>query len=186
MTTIKTLCVYCGSQNGIDPDFIEGAASVGKILAKNDVRLVYGGGTAGVMGAIARAVSENGGHVTGVIPEFLLASEAAHEPERWCSDVVVTHTMHERKQKMFELSGGFLAMPGGIGTLEELVEIMTWAQLGRHSKPIGVLNINGFWEPLMALYKHMQDCGFVHSAKRITLQKINQPDEMNSLLGDLA
>lgn len=167
MTEITSICVYCGSQKGENAKFIEQAQQMGRVMARNNVRLVYGAGTRGLMGTIAEAVHSNGGLVTGIIPEFLLHSEAAHKPELYCDEVVVTASMHERKQKMFEHSDAFIAMPGGIGTLEELVEIMTWAQLGRHEKPIGLLNVDGFWDPFLDLLKHMDESGFLHTASKI-------------------
>ncbi|MEM7289112.1 MAG: TIGR00730 family Rossman fold protein [Pseudomonadota bacterium] len=182
MTTIKTLCVYCGSRPGNTPEFTDQAKKLGEIMASNGISLVYGAGTTGVMGAVASAVSQNGGQVTGIIPEFLLESEAAHEPEKWCSSVLVTRSMHERKQKMFEQSDGFVALPGGIGTLEEIIEIMTWAQLGRHSKPVALLNTNGFWNPLLGLYKQMQDFGFIHAEKNISLEILQKAEDLERLL----
>ena len=128
MSKINALCVYCGSSAGTDPAFVETARSFGKILAENDIRLVYGGGSAGLMGALAEAVLENGGDVTGIIPEFLTNRE---RPRRLAQELIVTRDMHERKAKMFERADGFVALPGGIGTLEELVEQLTWAQLGQ-------------------------------------------------------
>ena len=133
-------------------------ARFGKILAENGVRLVYGGGSIGLMGALADAVLEHGGEVTGIIPEFLTAEE---RPLRLAQELIVTRDMHERKRTMFERADAFVALPGGIGTLEELVEQMTWAQLGRHKKPILIANINGFWDPLLALIKHMRELDFV-------------------------
>lgn len=152
------------------------------MIADKGVRLVYGGGTKGIMGAVAQSVHENEGQVTGIIPRFLLNSEAAHEPEKYCSEVVVTDTMHERKHEMFERSDAFIALPGGIGTLEELVEIMTWAQLGRHTKPIAVLNTDDFWRPLINLYAHMEDAGFIHSSKRVSLNIIENMDQLSKFL----
>ncbi len=167
MAEITSICVYCGSQNGNNGAFASQAQNLGVAMAKNGIRLVYGGGTKGMMGTVAKAVHENGGTVTGIIPEFLLHSEAAHDPERFCDEVLVTASMHERKQRMFELSDAFVAMPGGIGTLEELVEIMTWAQLDRHTKPIGLLNVDGFWDPFLDLLSHMDDSGFLHTRSKI-------------------
>ena len=158
MSKIKAICVYCGSSPGTDPAFIEAARGFGKILAENDVRLVYGGGSIGLMGAVAAAVIDNGGAATGIIPEFLTAKE---RPKRLAQEQIITRDMHERKRTMFDRSDAFVALPGGLGTLEELVEQMTWAQLGRHKKPILIANINGFWEPLLALIKHMRGLGLV-------------------------
>jgi hypothetical protein len=158
MNKINALCVYCGSSVGADPAFVEAARGFGKILAESGVRLVYGGGSIGLMGVLAGSVIEHGGAVTGVIPEFLTAAE---RPRRLAQELIVTSDMHERKRTMFERADAFVALPGGLGTLEELVEQMTWAQLGRHRKPILVANINGFWNPLLALVAHMRCLGLV-------------------------
>ena len=158
MSKINALCVYCGSNTGTDPAFVKTAQDFGKILGENGIRLVYGGGSIGLMGALAASVIEHGGEVTGVIPEFLTAAE---RPRRLAQELIVTRDMHERKRTMFERADAFVALPGGLGTLEELVEQMTWAQLGRHKKPILVANINGFWEPLLALVAHMRALALV-------------------------
>jgi uncharacterized protein (TIGR00730 family) len=158
MAEIKSICVYCGSSPGNDPLYLEAAQTFGRTLAREDIKLVYGGGGIGLMGAIADATLKAGGNVTGIIPDFLVARERALDGEH---GVIVTNDMHERKRTMFELADAFVAMPGGIGTLEELVEQMTWIQLGRHKKPLLLLNINGFWEPLVALLGHQQQQGFI-------------------------
>ena len=158
MSKIRTVCVYCGSSPGTDPAFVEGARALGKILAENGVGLVYGGGGEGMMGEVANAVLDHGGTVTGIIPEFLAAREHAN---RRVPGLIVTRDMHERKQKMFEMADAFVALPGGIGTLEELVEQLTWVQLGRHKKPVLLANIEGFWEPLSALIDHMKKLEFI-------------------------
>jgi uncharacterized protein (TIGR00730 family) len=159
MAEIKTICVYCGSSPGRDGRYVDAAKAFGKILGEQKINLVFGGGGIGLMGAVARAVRDAGGEVTGIIPEFLVnreRPEAAHSTR-----TIVTRDMHERKQKMFELADAFVALPGGIGTLEELVEQLTWIQLGQHQKPLLVLNINGFWNPLLALLNNFRDLGFV-------------------------
>jgi uncharacterized protein (TIGR00730 family) len=161
MSKINAVCVYCGSSAGTEPAFIEAADKLGKILAANGVRLVYGGGSTGLMGALSQAVLEHGGEATGIIPEFLTARE---RPQRLKQELVVTRDMHERKRKMFERADAFVALPGGIGTLEEIVEQLTWAQLGRHKKPILFANINGYWDPLLALFAHMREQEFVPEA----------------------
>src|SRR5215470_7702795 len=150
---IRKICVYCGSGPGTDPAFVESARAFGAILAKNGVGLVFGGGAVGMMGAIAKSVLDHGGSVTGIIPEFLVAREHAM---RGTDNLIVTRDMHERKRKMFEMADAFVAMPGGVGTLEEVVEQMTWFQLGRHRKPILLANIKRFWDPLCALIDHMK------------------------------
>jgi uncharacterized protein (TIGR00730 family) len=158
MSTLRSICVYCGSGFGADPVFAASATALGKSMAENGIRLVYGGGNVGLMGTIARAVLDHGGFVTGIIPEFLKAREVM------IADAQETHVvpdMHTRKRMMFELADAFVALPGGVGTLEELVEQMTWAQLGRHRKPILLANVAGFWQPLLDLLAHMRGTGFV-------------------------
>src|SRR5579864_2833512 len=145
MTTIKTVCAYCGSSSGNNPRFIEAGSAFGKLLAENGIRLVYGGGSTGMMGAVATSALDHGGSVTGIIPEFLNSRERMLGRVQ---ELVITSDMHERKRLMFERSDAFVALPGGVGTLEELVEQLTWQQLGRHSKPVLLANIDGFWEPL--------------------------------------
>jgi uncharacterized protein (TIGR00730 family) len=158
MIAIRNVCVYCGSSGGNDPRFADAAEALGRGLAAEGVGLVYGGGGEGLMGRLARATLAAGGHVTGVIPNFLIRREhalsAAHE-------MIVVSDMHERKQTMFDRADAFIALPGGVGTLEELVEQMTWAQLNRHAKPILIANIGGFWRPLLALIAHMHIEGFI-------------------------
>ncbi|MEJ2433763.1 MAG: TIGR00730 family Rossman fold protein [Pseudolabrys sp.] len=146
---ISRICVYCGSSPGTSPAYVQAAREFGEILARDGVGLVYGGGSVGMMGEVSQAVLRNGGEVHGIIPEFLVAQEHARPDVQ---DLIVTRDMHERKQKMFEMADAFVALPGGVGTLEELVEQLTWAQLGRHRKPVLVANIEGFWEPLCALF----------------------------------
>jgi uncharacterized protein (TIGR00730 family) len=155
---IRKICVYCGSSPGTDPAFVAAARAFGEILAKNGIGLIYGGGTVGMMGELAAAVAKHGGEVTGIIPEFLMSREHAL---RNTQGLIVTRDMHERKRTMFELADAFVALPGGVGTLEELVEQLTWVQLGRHQKPVLVANINGFWEPLCALLDHMRTLHFI-------------------------
>src|SRR5215471_4106109 len=158
MNNIKTVCVYCGSGPGTNPRFIESARALGKVFAENGIRLVYGGGSLGMMGAVATSVLDHGGTVTGIIPDFLTARENALTRVQ---EMIVTPDMHERKRLMFERSDAFVALPGGIGTLEELVEQLTWQQLGRHSKPVLLANIDGFWEPLLDLLTHMRATQFI-------------------------
>ena len=163
MSQIRTVCVYCGSSPGTDPAFIASARQFGELLAKEKIALVYGGGSRGLMGEVANAVLENGGHVIGVIPEFLKTKEGIKTAAQ---EIIITSDMHTRKQTMFTRADAFVALPGGIGTLEEVVEQMTWAQLGQHPKPILIANIAGFWDPLLALVDHMAKLGFVHSPER--------------------
>src|SRR5262245_47718474 len=164
MSEIRKICVYCGSSAGTDPAHVAAATRLGQILAGAGVGLVYGGGAAGLMGALARAMAARGGEIIGVIPEFLTEKENMF---RGATEIVVTRGMHDRKQTMFERSDAFVALPGGIGTLEELVEQLTWAQLGRHRKPILIANLNGFWNGLLGLFAHMDRAGYIHSAARL-------------------
>jgi uncharacterized protein (TIGR00730 family) len=175
MSKINALCVYCGSSPGIDPAFVEAARSFGKILAENDVRLIYGGGSVGLMGALALSVLENGGNATGIIPEFITRRE---RPRQLAHELIVTRDMHERKRKMFERADGFVALPGGIGTLEELVEQLTWAQLGRHKKPILIANINNYWDPLLKLIEHMRAVKFVPSTLNVDFLVADQVEDI--------
>ena len=158
MSKINAVCVYCGSSAGTEPAFGEAAGQFGKILAEGGVRLIYGGGSVGLMGILADAVVAHGGKATGIIPDFLTKRE---RPRRLGQELIVTRDMHERKRTMFDRADAFVALPGGIGTLEELVEQLTWAQLGRHRKPILVANINGYWDPLLTLVAHMREREFV-------------------------
>jgi uncharacterized protein (TIGR00730 family) len=156
-STIRRICVYCGSGPGADPAFTEAARTLGTIMAENRIGLVYGGGSIGLMGEIAKAVSDRGGEVVGIIPTFLASREHANPLGR----LIITRDMHERKQRMFDEADAFVALPGGVGTLEELVEQITWTQLGRHKKPILLANVKNFWDPLCALLRHMEDMQFV-------------------------
>jgi uncharacterized protein (TIGR00730 family) len=166
MSKIKTVCVYCGSGPGNNPRFIEAAKAFGKLLADHGIRLVYGGGAVGIMGALATSVLDHGGTVTGIIPGFLTARENALKRVQ---EMIVTPDMHERKRLMFEHADAFVALPGGIGTLEELVEQLTWQQLGRHSKPVLLANIDGFWEPLLTLIAHMRETQFIRATLSVDI-----------------
>lgn len=178
MTTISAICVYCGSSPGNDPDYEIAARSLGAAIAANGIRLIYGGGTNGLMGAVADEVMKNGGKVTGIIPDFLMKYEASGDSLQTLDELVVTADMHERKHMMFERSDAFVTLPGGIGTLEEVVEMMTWAQLGRHTKPIVLANINGFWDPLTTLLEHMSEAGFIHTQHRVKPIVVSEPSEI--------
>jgi uncharacterized protein (TIGR00730 family) len=158
MSAIRSICVYCGSGFGADPVFAENAAALGRAMAQQGIRLVYGGGNVGLMGTVAQATLDHGGYVTGIIPEFLKSREKLLDDVQ---ETIVVPDMHTRKRLMFEKADAFVALPGGIGTLEELVEQMTWAQLGRHTKPILMLSTKGFWKPLLTLFAHMRDQGFI-------------------------
>lgn len=158
MVPARTLCVYCGSGNGRNPAYTEAARQLGHAMAAAGIGLVYGGGSLGLMGEVARAVLDNRGHVTGIIPEFLANRERMLTD---VNDLVVTPDMHSRKMTMFARASGFVALPGGLGTLEELAEITTWAQLGQHRKPIILCNIEGYWDPLVTLLDHMRAEAFI-------------------------
>jgi uncharacterized protein (TIGR00730 family) len=175
MSDIQRVCVYCGSSPGSDPAFIAAARQFGRILADNRVGLVYGGGSGGLMGAIAETVREHGGHVTGIIPQFLVDRERMF---KGANELVITADMHERKRLMFERADAFVAFPGGIGTLEELVEMMTWAQLGHHRKPIVLANINGFWRALVEVFAHMKQQGFIHNATQLNYHVVDALDDI--------
>ncbi len=158
MAKIQSVCVYCGSAVGEDPAFVDAARAFGRILAREKIRLVYGGGSFGLMGAVAQAAAANGGEVTGIIPDFLIAREMAF---KGATEMIITQDMHERKHKMFLRADAFVTLPGGIGTLEEIIEQLSWAQLGRHKKPVLILNVKGFWDPLLELFQHQTERGFI-------------------------
>ena len=184
MSAIRTVCVYCGSGPGTDSAFMEAARRFGEIMAAEGVGLVYGGGSRGLMGAVATSVLDHGGHVTGIIPEFLQNRE---QTLRRAQEIVVTPDMHVRKQTMFERADAFVALPGGIGTLEELVEQLTWAQLGRHKKPILLANIEKFWDPLLELLDHMRSTAFIRPTLPLdVLQAERVEDILPRIRADLA
>src|SRR5580698_261386 len=168
---IKSVCVYCGSNSGSRPAYTQSARELGQTLAQRRIRLVYGGGRVGLMGTIADAVLAAGGEVTGVIPESLVAREVAH---RSLKDLRIVPSMHQRKALMAELSDAFIALPGGFGTLEEFAEILTWAQLGLHRKPHGIINIDGFYDSLLAFFDHAVAEKFVRPSHRDLV--ISDPD----------
>jgi uncharacterized protein (TIGR00730 family) len=175
MSILKTICVYCGSGPGKNPAFATAARQFGKILAKNGIELIYGGGSIGLMGELAKSVLKHGGKVTGVIPEFLIERERMLEQAQ---DIIVTTDMHERKRIMFERSDAFVALPGGVGTLEELVEQLTWSQLGRHKKPILAVNVENFWDPLCALLDHMEALEFIRPGLTVKLLVAEKVDDI--------
>lgn len=160
MSTLNSVCVYCGSGLGGDPIYAEAAKTLGRAMAESRVRLVYGGGSVGLMGTVARNVLDAGGAVTGIIPNFLQSRE---RPMADLTELIVTENMHARKMLMFEQADAFVALPGGIGTLEEVVEQMTWSQLGRHEKPVLLANVAGFWDPLIQLLDAMRRRKFIRS-----------------------
>jgi uncharacterized protein (TIGR00730 family) len=178
MSTIKRICVYCGSGPGSDPAFVQAARTFGTILAKNGIGLVYGGGSVGLMGEIANAMLEHGGEVIGIIPAFLQNREHANPRV----NLIVTRDMHERKQRMFEEADAFVALPGGVGTLEEVVEQMTWAQLGRHKKPILLANIKKFWDPLCVLLNHMEELQFIRPGLAVNYLEAERVEDILPML----
>ena len=175
MNQIKTVCIYCGSGPGNNPRFLEAAIALGKVFAENDIRLVYGGGSIGLMGAVAKSTLDHGGRVTGIIPDFLRSRENALTRVQ---EMIVTPDMHERKRLMFERSDAFVALPGGVGTLEELVEQLTWKQLGRHEKPVLLANVDNFWEPLFALLAHMRSTQFIRSGLSVDILKAERVEDI--------
>jgi uncharacterized protein (TIGR00730 family) len=175
---IRSICVYCGSQPGNDPAYRAAAEALGASMAKQGIDLVYGGGTKGIMGAVANAVMSNGGKAIGIIPEFLMDKEASRHELGHLSELHVTADMHQRKHMMFERADAFVTLPGGIGTLEEIVEIMTWAQLGRHTKPMVFANVAGFWDPLNVLLGHMAEEGFIHTAHLVRPMVIDKIEDI--------
>ncbi len=172
---MKKICVYCGSSSGSRPDYLEHARKLGKLLANRNLGLVYGGSNIGLMGALADEVLQAGGHVTGVIPEFLVEKEVAH---RKLSDQRVVTSMHERKMLMVELADGFVALPGGLGTLEELFEALTWAQLGLHKKPCALLNVAGYFDHLVAFLEQTVKQEFVSAAHLNMVIVENNPETL--------
>lgn len=175
MSGLGRLCVYCGSRTGDDPAYRQAAEEVGRLLAGRGIELVYGGGNVGLMGALADAALAAGGRVTGVIPEDLMAREVGH---RGLSELRVVSSMHERKLTMAELSDGFLALPGGIGTVEEIVEVWTWSQLGIHAKPCALLDVAGYFRPLVAFFDHAAERGFLRAAHRRDLLVGSAPEPL--------
>jgi uncharacterized protein (TIGR00730 family) len=182
MGTIRRICVYCGSGPGANPAFVAAARTLGRILAEKHIGLVYGGGSVGLMGELANAVLDRGGEATGVIPTFLVNKE--HALGR--GEIIQTRDMHERKQRMFDLADAFVALPGGVGTLEEVVEQMTWAQLGQHKKPILLANIKKFWDPLCALLAHMEELQFIRPGLSIDYLVADRVEEILPMLIDAA
>ncbi len=169
---IRSLCIYCGSSTGQDPAFAQAAKTLGELMADQGLALVYGGGHVGLMGIVADAVLAAGGTVTGVIPKALMDTEVGHEQ---LTRLLVVNDMHERKALMAEHADGFVALPGGIGTLEELFEVMTWLQLGYHAKPVGLLNVGGFYDELLVFLDKQRDAGFLRSEHRDLLLTDSDP-----------
>ncbi len=159
MTELRALCVYCGSSNNVAANHLETAAELGRLAARRGIDIVFGGGNVGLMGALADGALAEGGRVVGIIPEHLEAREVGH---RAVSELIVVDSMHTRKRRMFELSDAFCILPGGLGTLDEAFEIITWKQLGLHGKPIVLVNFEGFWDALLNLFAHQLAAGYLH------------------------
>jgi len=172
---VQGVCVYCGSGKGLNPAYAVAARKLGKALADHNLRLVYGGGSLGLMGEVARATLGGGGKVTGIIPDFLGAREMMLKD---VDELIVVESMHVRKQLMFDRADAFVALPGGIGTLEELVEQLTWSQLGRHRKPIVIANIEGFWDPFLKLLEHMKGDTFIRSGLDVHFNVVDRIEDV--------
>ena len=173
---MKRITVFCGSSSGTETIYEALAYELGKTLAQRNTGIVYGGAKVGLMGAVAKGAIENGGEVIGVLPHFLGSKEIAHES---LTELIMVDTMHERKLRMHELSNGIITLPGGFGTMEELFEMLTWAQLGLHQKPIGILNVNGFYDELLSLIQTMVDKGFL---KPVNQQMLLADESIEGLL----
>lgn len=182
MANIKSLCVYCGSSDRGSPAHHDAALRLGQVMARAGIRLVYGGGRIGMMGRIADAVLESGGEVIGIIPQFLEQVEVGHSG---VTHLIVTDNMHDRKQKMAELSDAFLIMPGGLGTLDETFEILTWKQLGLHEKPVVIADIGGYWRPLTELIDHMIGERYAREENRKLFQVIDSIEELLPALSSM-
>jgi uncharacterized protein (TIGR00730 family) len=170
------LCVYCGSGTGKDPAYLAAARQLGQEIARAGLGLVYGGGTIGLMGELAKTVISENGPVTGVIPKFLMKRERMLEGDG--HELIIVDDMHDRKMTMFNRAHGFVALPGGIGTLEELVEMATWAQLAQHNKPIIVANINNYWQPLLDLLKHMREEAFIREGLEVHFEVVSKAEDI--------
>lgn len=177
MGTLRTICVYCGAESGTNPAFRTAAVKLGSMLARQDIEMIFGGGLNGLMGVTARAAIEAGGRVTGIIPQFL-----SHLAQVGCTRIIFAKSMHDRKQSMFDYADAFLALPGGIGTLEEVAEQLKWAQLGQHSKPIFLLNISDYWSPFLQLLEHMKQHNFLNVDITSIMQVCSSIEELSEIL----
>lgn len=178
---MKSIAVYCGSSSGYNDVYREQAAATGRFLARKGITLVYGGGKVGLMGVLADAALKEGGQVKGVIPSFLQTREVAHDQ---LSELISVEGMHARKALIYEMSDGFIALPGGYGTMEELFEMLTWGQLGLHPKPVGLLNIEGFFDHILASLDHMVSEGFVHEINRKMVLCDHKPEDLYTKMLD--
>lgn len=179
MNKINAVCVYCGAHTGSNPIFRNVAIELGKMLAQNNLQMVFGGGWDGLMGVTARAAIEAGGKVKGIIPHFL-----SHLKELACTEIVITKSMHDRKQMMFDCADAFVALPGGVGTLEELAEQLKWVQLGQHSKPIFVLNASDYWTPFIELLDHMKKSRFIDTEIEAMMRVCSSVAELSAAIED--
>ena len=175
----RRICVFCGSNSGMNPAYRDAAIAIGRLLAERGSELVYGGGNIGLMGILADAVLQKGGRVIGVIPESLMAKEVGH---LGLTDLRIVKSMHERKALMADLSDGFIAMPGGFGTFEEFCEVVTWSQLGIHAKPCGLLNVNGYYDPLLELFDHAVREGFLREENRRLVLQDRDPTRLLEMM----
>jgi uncharacterized protein (TIGR00730 family) len=183
MTGVRRVCVYCGSSDRVAEALRESARRTGRLLAEAGMELIYGGGHIGLMGLTADAALAAGGHVVGIIPDFLHAREIAHTR---VSELIVVPSMHERKQRMFERADAFAILPGGLGTLDETFECMTWKQLGLHDKPIVVVDVEGYWKPLLALIDHAIAAGFAPARIRNSIEVVESPEALMAALKSAA
>lgn len=181
MSAIRSLCVFCGASNAVDQKFIEMGRRFGEMLAQKNIRLVYGGGDCGLMGAVANACMESGGHVTGVFPISLRNLENEHKS---LSEIVIVGSMHERKKLMFDLSQGFVVLPGGFGTMDEMFEILTWRQLQLHERPVVIVNYENYWDPLIALMDNIVRQQFARLEVASFYQVVNQPEQVFDILSE--
>jgi len=179
MSDIRSICVFCGSKTGADPAYEAAALKLGDMIAERGIRLVYGGGCIGLMGLVAERVAAGGGEVIGVIPDFLMKLEVGNEK---VGELIITDSMHSRKRRMFELSDGFVSLPGGLGTLDETFEIITWKQLQLHAKPIVVLDVAGYWNGLGRLVEDTIEGGFAHAKVRDLYSAVSTPEAVFAAL----
>jgi len=181
MMQIRRVCVFCGSSPGTDPRYLEAARATGTALVRRNIGLVYGGGSSGLMGTLADTVMAAGGQAIGTIPQVLAAREVAHHG---LTELRIVQSMHERKATMADLADGFVALPGGYGTFEELCEVITWAQLGLHQKPCGILNVGGYYDPLLLMFERAIRDGFIKPVSRSLVLQETDPDRLLDLLED--
>lgn len=181
MPELTSVCVYCASSTGTNQTIVDATRALGELLAARGIRLVYGGGAVGLMGLIADTVLANGGQVTGVIPLALFPKEVAHPG---CTELITVDSMHERKRQMFDRADAFVALPGGFGTLEEISEVTTWAQIGMHHKPLGVLNVDGYWDGLLDFFDRAVDDGLLKEQNRDLLLRAPTPEELLTKLSE--